>query len=158
MTFQEEAAAWCGVALQFRKKPSCSRFIGWPPRYCCSELGVLIRWEVLGTRQPEIEFLRMNDCQVVDNAWKFFSPSILWPAVVMGLARRRLQDWGFSGLATDNAKSVADGHWLEKWIWWGGKVVERFRNQWGLSGIRQFWKRLIKWFKKRVISAVFAIF
>lgn len=34
---------------------------------------VLIRWEVLGTRQPEIEFLRMNDCQVVDNAWKFFS-------------------------------------------------------------------------------------
>lgn len=73
MTFQEEAAAWCGVALQFRKKPSCSRFIGWPPRYCCSELGVLIRLEVLGTRQPEIEFLRMNDCQVVDNAWKFFS-------------------------------------------------------------------------------------
>lgn len=154
MTFQDEAAAWCGVALQFRKKPFCSRFIGWPPRYCCSV-------DKVGGVGDASTGDRISANEWLSGSWQcveVFFPSILWPAVVMGLARRRLQDWGFSGLATDNAKSVADGHWLEKWIWWGGKVVERFRNQWGLSGIRQFWKRLIKWFKKRVISVVFAIF
>lgn len=71
MTFQDEAAARRGVAWHYSSGKN-------RPVHVLSAglqdiVVVLIRWEVLGTRQPEIEFLRRNDCQVVDNAWKFFS-------------------------------------------------------------------------------------